>query len=75
LRNAALSEVPVSTSVRMSLRSLVTLALGLPAPTMSKAAAAARLPSSCGELAREDGDVLRLDPWPERIRPFLILVR
>ena len=37
LRNAALSEVPVSTSVRMSLSNLVTLLLALPRPTMSKA--------------------------------------
>ncbi|OIQ67052.1 hypothetical protein GALL_513750 [mine drainage metagenome] len=37
LRKAVLSEVPVSTSVRMSLSSRVTLGLGLPRPTMSKA--------------------------------------
>src|SRR6185312_14217123 len=37
LRNAAESEVPVSTSVRMSLSNLVTLGFGLPRPTISKA--------------------------------------
>ena len=37
LRKAADSDVPVSTSVRMSLSSLVTLGFGLPRPTMSKA--------------------------------------
>ena len=37
LRKATLSDVPVSTSVRMSFSSLVTRGLGLPRPTMSNA--------------------------------------
>ena len=37
LRNAALMDVPVSMSVRMSLISLFTAGFGLPLPTMSKA--------------------------------------
>jgi hypothetical protein len=74
LRNAADSEVPVSTSARMSLSSLVTLGLGLPRPrcrTLQQRHAGLH---HGGQLAREDGDVLGLDRLPERMRRFLILV-
>ena len=75
LRKAELRDVPVSTSVRTSLSNLVTLALGLPRPTMSKdcsngtpafiivASWRVKMAMSLGLMA-----------LPERMRRFLILV-
>ena len=75
LRKALLSEVPVSTSVRTSLSSLVTLALALPRPTISKACskgtpAFIMVANWRVKMAMSLG----LIRFPARMRLFLILV-
>ena len=74
-RKAALSDVPVSTSVRTSFSSLVTLALGLPRPTMSNdcsngTPAFIMVASWRVKMAISRG----LMDFPERMRRFLILI-
>jgi hypothetical protein len=73
LRKAADSEVPVSTSVRMSLSSFATLALAFPRPTMSKdcisgTPAFIMVASWRVKIAMSLG----LMDLPERMRRFLI---
>ncbi len=75
LRNAAFNEVPVSTSARMSLSSLVTLGLLLPRPTMSNDCNSGTPAFIMVAIWRVNRAMsLGLILLPERMRRFLILV-
>jgi len=73
LRNAPFSDVPVSTSLRISFNSLPTLTLAFPRPTMSKACKSGTPAFIMVAIWRVNSAMsLGLILRPERILRFLI---